>query len=117
MQKIAIPRMKNANLRIGVVLLTMNCCKEVVDAHRAGALTLATSARSAWREIVFVIPNRRFCGEESLLITYFGVPPSTGATGIPRCARNDRQKKSVFLGHRAGQIHGREQHKDVSLKQ
>jgi hypothetical protein len=36
-----------------VVLLTMNCCEEVVDAHRAGALTLAASgqdllARTDW---------------------------------------------------------------------
>jgi len=39
--------------------------------------------------------------------------------GIPYLVRNDKAKKEslVFFGHCAGEVHGREQHEDVCLKQ
>jgi hypothetical protein len=96
------------------MLRTMNCCKEVVDAHRAGALTLAASSqdRLARNRTPLSFGSRRGCGEESL-----PQPDSLRTIGIPHYVRNDQREKLVFFSYRAGKIHGRKQDEDVCLKQ
>ena len=87
----------------------MNCHKEVVDAHRAGALTLAASSQDRLARTL-----RLFCHSEAADVAArnpYRAHRFWAQYGF--LVRNDKAKKLVFFSYRAGKIHGREQDEDI----